>query len=86
MIESMKEQTWQSSEHYPKDVRTKWVFKWPGQIVQCVSCVTWTLEVEEAIKTNSLVTYYQKCNDQIVDLVKLVRQEHPRANTITLEV
>lgn len=85
MIESMKEQTWQASEHYPKDVRPKWVFNWPGQIVQCVSCVQFTVEVEDAIKTNSISQYYEKCNEQILDLVKLVRLDHPRANTTTLE-
>lgn len=85
MIESMKEQLWQASEHYVKDVRTKWVFKWPGQVTQCISCVQWTSEVEEAIKANSLPAYYEKCNNQIGDLVKLIREDHPLAATITLE-
>uniref|UniRef100_A0A336M3T0 CSON009294 protein n=1 Tax=Culicoides sonorensis TaxID=179676 RepID=A0A336M3T0_CULSO len=85
MIESMKEQTWQSSEAYNKDVRPKWVFKWPGQIVQCVSCVAWTSEVQEAIKDNNLNKYYEKCNNQISDLVQLVRGELNQANTITIE-
>lgn len=85
MIESMKEQTWQASEAYNKDVRPKWVFKWPGQIVQCVSCVAWTSEVEEAIKENTLNKYYDKCNNQIADLVEIVRGELPRATTITIE-
>lgn len=58
---------------------------WPGQVVQCVSCMAWTKEVEEAIATTTLPEYAAKCTIQVGQLVELVRKELTRCSTITIE-
>jgi len=39
------------------------------------SQVHWTKETEEAIQTRKLTQYFEKCNNQIMDLVELVRSK-----------
>lgn len=85
MLESVKEQIWQSYESYFKDPRKIWVLHWPGQVVQVVSCLKWTEEAEEAIKEDKLVEYSKKCTAQIGDLVDLVRGDLSTGATITIE-
>lgn len=85
MLESVKEQIWQSYECYLKDPRKTWVLNWPGQVVQVVSCLKWTEEAEVAIVENKLVEYSQQCTAQIGDLVDLVRGELSSGATITIE-
>ncbi|XP_058823709.1 dynein axonemal heavy chain 3 [Topomyia yanbarensis] len=85
MLESVKEQIWQSYESYFKDPRKTWVLNWPGQVVQVVSCLKWTEEAEEAIKNNKLTEYSQQCTSQIGELVELVRGDLSAGATITIE-
>ncbi|XP_053695545.1 dynein axonemal heavy chain 3 [Sabethes cyaneus] len=85
MLESVKEQIWQSYDSYFKDPRKMWVLNWPGQVVQVVSCLKWTEEAEEAIKENRLTEYSQRCTSQIGDLVDLVRGNLSAGATITIE-
>lgn len=85
MIESVKEQIFKSSEAYAVDVRKDWVLKWPGQVISCVACMSWTQEVETAIPTNDTRNYLQKCNEQILDLVDLVRAELKTGAQMTIE-
>lgn len=85
MIESVKEQIFKSSEAYVVDVRKDWVLKWPGQVISCVSCMTWTQEVESAIGKNETENYLQKCNEQILDLVDLVRGKLSSGSQMTIE-
>ncbi|XP_062562978.1 dynein axonemal heavy chain 3 isoform X3 [Armigeres subalbatus] len=85
MLESVKEQIWQSYESYLKDPRKVWVLNWPGQVVQVVSCLKWTEEAEEAIKDDKLVDYSKKCTTQIGDLVDLVRGNLSTGESITIE-
>ncbi|XP_055637886.1 dynein axonemal heavy chain 3 isoform X3 [Toxorhynchites rutilus septentrionalis] len=85
MLESVKEQIWQSYECYLKDPRKMWVLHWPGQVVQVVSCLKWTEEAEIAIVENKLVEYGQQCTAQIGDLVDLVRGDLSSGATITIE-
>jgi len=59
---------------YYTEKRTKWVSNWPGQIVLAVDQVDWTANVEKAIPVeNGLTTLYQSLNDDIEDVVQLVR-------------
>ncbi|XP_055607362.1 dynein axonemal heavy chain 3 isoform X2 [Uranotaenia lowii] len=85
MLESVKEQIWQSYEAYYKDPRKAWVLNWPGQAVQVVSCLTWTEEAEEALVQNKLFDYSVKCTQQIGELVDLVRGSLSAGATITIE-
>lgn len=85
MIESIKEQVFKASESYFNDIRKEWVLRWPGQVVSCVSCMSWTQEVEEAIEKNSKDLYLEKCNDQILELVDLVRGKLNSGAQLTIE-
>lgn len=85
MLESVKEQIFKSSEAYAVDVRKDWVLKWPGQVISCVACMTWTQEVEAAISSNDTRSYLQKCNTQILDLVDLVRGSLSSGEQTTIE-
>lgn len=63
-----------SLREYYTEKRTKWVSNWPGQIVLAVDQVDWTVNVEKAIpKENGLSTLLQALNDDIEDVVQLVR-------------
>lgn len=45
MLESVLSQSRLAYDAYWNDVRAEWVLKWPGQVVQTISCQTWTKEV-----------------------------------------
>lgn len=85
MIESIKELVFKASETYFVDNRKEWVLKWVGQVVSCVSCMSWTQEVEQSINTNTKEVYLDKCNDQILDLVDLVRGKLEPGEQFTIE-
>ncbi|KAK2921231.1 hypothetical protein Q8A73_000716 [Channa argus] len=73
MLKSVRHVIHQGVIEYAKLPRKKWVLQWPGQVVICASSIFWTSEVSEAIQTNSLPAYLEKCNEQIADIVQLVR-------------
>jgi dynein heavy chain len=85
MIESIKEQIFKSSEAYSVELRYEWVLKWPGQVVSCVACMSWTQEVEAAIRDSAKEEYLHTCNDQILDLVTLVRGKLDAGEQYTIE-
>lgn len=85
MIESIKEQVFKASESYFNDIRKEWVLRWPGQVVSCVSCMSWTQEVETAIEANELESFSHKCNDQILELVHLIRGKLSSSAQYTIE-
>lgn len=85
MIESVKEQVFKASETYFIEIRKEWVLKWPGQVVSCVSCMSWTQEVEEAFEKDDMDNFLTKCNDQILDLVDLVRGKLNSGAQLTIE-
>jgi len=53
----------------------EWVLRWPGQVVLCVSMITWTRAVVEAISRGprGLTALEQRLTRQIEGLVQLVR-------------
>ena len=63
--------------------RCRWVKDWPGQVILCVSQIYWTMEVHNAIKMN-LRRYWQDLNDQLIDIVQLVRGKLTKQQRITL--
>ncbi|XP_035537407.1 dynein heavy chain 3, axonemal [Morone saxatilis] len=73
MLRSVQHVIHQGVIQYTELPRKKWVLQWPGQVVICASSIFWTTEVSEAIQTNSLPAYVEKCNAQIADIVELVR-------------
>lgn len=61
--------------------RTDWVQKWQGQMLICTSQTYWTLEVEQALREKGnagLHEYYQTLQNQLQDIVQLVRGRLPK--------
>ncbi|XP_036671579.3 dynein axonemal heavy chain 3 isoform X3 [Drosophila suzukii] len=85
MLDSVKEQMREAWEDYAMVERVSWVVSWPGQVVQGISCMAWTYEVEEAIETKELPAYLEKSNLQIADLVQLVRTDLQAGVRIAVE-
>jgi dynein heavy chain len=72
---------------YPAQERSKWVLKWPGQLVVNVSQMFWTVEVEEAFSkggSDGLKAYLGQLNQQLDDIVTLVRGKLSKLNRTTL--
>eukprot|EP00930_Biecheleria_cincta_P014239 TRINITY_DN1233_c0_g1_i1.p1 TRINITY_DN1233_c0_g1~~TRINITY_DN1233_c0_g1_i1.p1 ORF type:complete len:4262 (-),score=887.85 TRINITY_DN1233_c0_g1_i1:333-13118(-) len=73
MMMGVREAMKNGIESYPETARTQWVLDHAGQVVLNGSQVHWTAEVEEAIKAADPATYFRKCQEQLLDLVRLVR-------------
>uniref|UniRef100_A0A8C0MDS9 Dynein axonemal heavy chain 3 n=1 Tax=Canis lupus familiaris TaxID=9615 RepID=A0A8C0MDS9_CANLF len=58
--------------------RNQWVLQWPGQVVICVSSIFWTKEVSQALD------FLKKSNDQIAQIVQLVRGKLSSGARLTL--
>ncbi|KAM6899568.1 dynein axonemal heavy chain 3 [Xenentodon cancila] len=84
MLKSVRHVIHEGVMQYAEVPRKKWVLEWPGQVVICASSIFWTSEVSEAIQTNSLPAYVEKCNAQIADIVELVRGKLPGGTRMTL--
>nr|XP_014349786.1 PREDICTED: dynein heavy chain 3, axonemal [Latimeria chalumnae] len=84
MLASVKQVIQDGIEEYLQVPRKKWVLQWPGQAVICASSVFWTREVSEAISTGTLQGYLEKSNQQISDIVELVRGKLSSGARLTL--
>ncbi|XP_068600100.1 dynein axonemal heavy chain 12 [Brachionichthys hirsutus] len=86
MIRSVRDEIARSIVAYAETPRSLWVKEWPGQVVLCASQIYWTLEVHAAIKEGSsgLKSYYQQLQNQLNDIVQMVRGELPKQTRITL--
>ncbi|XP_059835308.1 dynein axonemal heavy chain 3 [Hypanus sabinus] len=73
MLSSIKHVIKEGIADYVQLPRRKWVLQWPGQVVISVSSIYWTSQVSEAIKNGTLPDYLQKSNEQINEIVELVR-------------
>ena len=62
-----------SVEAYPEMKRPDWVLKWPGQVVIAGCQIFWAKEVEEAISAKAIPAFCDKVNQDLADLVHLVR-------------
>lgn len=86
MRRTLRELCRDSLKDYYVTKRTKWVGDWPGQIVLAVDQIDWTQGVEQAIKKEQgLQTYIQQLNDQIEEIVQLVRGDLTVGTRITLK-
>ncbi|XP_041348477.1 dynein heavy chain 3, axonemal-like isoform X2 [Gigantopelta aegis] len=70
---------------YPDMPRREWVLEYPGQIVLAASQVHWTGEVTDAICESELMDYLQKSNEQVEEIVAMVRGKLTKMARITLE-
>ncbi|KAM4697749.1 dynein axonemal heavy chain 3 [Rhinophrynus dorsalis] len=73
MLSSMRQVMYDGLQGYVEVPRKQWVLQWPGQVVICVSTIYWTKEVSEAIKGGTLSEFLKKSNQQISEIVELVR-------------
>ncbi|CAM4521786.1 dynein axonemal heavy chain 3 [Lepidochelys kempii] len=69
---------------YVQVPRNKWVLQWPGQVVICVSSIYWTKEVSEAMRSGTLLEFLEKSNQQIGEIVQLVRGKLSTGARLTL--
>ncbi|KAK2581762.1 hypothetical protein KPH14_002241 [Odynerus spinipes] len=65
--------------------RKEWVYMWPGQVVLCGGQTYWTAHVEDAIKNNTLKSYYKVMLSQLDDLRELVRSPQTEIQRLMLE-
>uniref|UniRef100_A0A673A977 Dynein axonemal heavy chain 12 n=1 Tax=Sphaeramia orbicularis TaxID=375764 RepID=A0A673A977_9TELE len=86
MLRSVRDVVARSRLAYAETQRNQWVKEWPGQVVLCTSQIYWTLEVHEAIRAGAdgLKNYYQQLQNQLNDIVELVRGKLPKQTRITL--
>ncbi|XP_062872057.1 dynein axonemal heavy chain 12 [Trichomycterus rosablanca] len=86
MLRSIRDVINRARLAYPETKRSQWVRDWPGQVVLCTSQMYWTLEVHEAIRSgaNGLKNYYDQLQNQLNDIVELVRGKLPKQTRTTL--
>uniref|UniRef100_A0A3B5KNF2 Dynein axonemal heavy chain 12 n=1 Tax=Takifugu rubripes TaxID=31033 RepID=A0A3B5KNF2_TAKRU len=86
MLRSVRDEVARSTVAYGETQRNQWVKEWPGQVVLCSSQIFWTLEVHEAIRdgTPGLKNYYQKLQEQLNDIVEMVRGKLSKQTRISL--
>ena len=86
MRKTLRELCRDSLKDYYVTTRTKWVSDWPGQIVLAVDQIDWTQGVEQALKKEQgLQNYILTLNDQIEEIVQLVRGDLTVGTRITLK-
>lgn len=73
--------------YYIKE-RTTWVLEWPGQTVLCVDQTYWTQQVEAAMLEglNGLKSYLDQCQEELNEIILLIRGILSKQNRITLGV
>ncbi|XP_016404673.1 dynein heavy chain 12, axonemal [Sinocyclocheilus rhinocerous] len=86
MLRSIRDVINRSRLAYPEIKRSQWVRDWPGQVVLCTSQLYWTLEVHEAIRSgaNGLKNYHKQLQNQLNDIVELVRGKLSKQTRTTL--
>ncbi|KER25823.1 hypothetical protein T265_06797 [Opisthorchis viverrini] len=86
MLLSVRDVIAAAREAYDIENREDWVCSWPGQVVLCVSQIFWTLDVHEYLRygVQGLQNYHQKLDQQMADIVRLVRGKLNAQQRITL--
>uniref|UniRef100_A0A673U890 Dynein axonemal heavy chain 3 n=1 Tax=Suricata suricatta TaxID=37032 RepID=A0A673U890_SURSU len=84
MLASMQEVIRLGIEAYVQVPRNQWVLQWPGQVVICVSSIFWTKEVSQALVEKTLPDFLKKSNNQIAQIVQLVRGKLSSGARLTL--
>lgn len=86
MRKSVRHMVYQAILAYPIKTRTVWVLEWPGQTVLCVDQLYWTQQVEEAMlkKVAGLKRYLDQCQEELKDIILLIRGILSKQNRITL--
>ncbi|XP_012866608.1 PREDICTED: dynein heavy chain 3, axonemal [Dipodomys ordii] len=84
MLASLRDVIGLGIDAYTLVPRNSWVLEWPGQVVICVSSIFWTKEVSEALEGHTLPDFLKKSNNQIAEIVELVRGKLSSGARLTL--
>ncbi|KAJ3343280.1 Dynein heavy chain 7, axonemal [Gonapodya sp. JEL0774] len=86
MLVSVRSVTEHAVRAYVETPRKQWVLDWPGQVVLCVGQVFWTLAAEKALAEGKggMERYYKLLNEELSDVIKLVRGNLSKQARITL--
>lgn len=87
MRKSVRHQVSGAINAYPSKPRTSWVLDWPGQTVLCVGQLFWTLQIERAMLESGvegLGTYFKQTEQELNDIILLVRGKLSKQNRVTL--
>ncbi|XP_006892348.1 PREDICTED: dynein heavy chain 12, axonemal [Elephantulus edwardii] len=86
MLRSIRDKCILIIQAYPESARQDWVREWPGQVVLCVSQMFWTSETQEVIRfgTEGLRKYHKELQNQLNDIVELVRGKLSKQTRTTL--
>jgi dynein heavy chain len=68
----------------PSKRRIDWIVEWPGQVVICIGSLYWTMQVEEALRTNTMSAFLVSQNKQLMDLVEMVRGKLTKQQKISI--
>uniref|UniRef100_A0ABD2X5S3 Dynein heavy chain 7, axonemal n=1 Tax=Trichogramma kaykai TaxID=54128 RepID=A0ABD2X5S3_9HYME len=88
MRKSVRDQVARAIEAYRSKPRTEWVLEWPGQTVLCVGQLYWTQQIERAMADaglEGLKMYWKQCQQELNDIILLVRGKLSKQNRVTLE-
>jgi len=75
MFDTVRNVIVKSIEDYYKKIRLNWIKKWYGQCILTCSLVTYTSATENAIESKQLNEFYNKCNNDLLELVETIRIE-----------
>lgn len=64
--------------------RTKWLLKWPGQLIIAINQVRWSEAVEQAILSSKLEDFDVKSKADLADVVELIRADLTSLERMTL--
>ena len=88
MLKTIEARILESHEDFGKKKRIEWIkSNWPGQVVHVVDYLYWTNEVTQALtdhQENSLRNFLHKQDDDLRDVVELVRSDISKGLSLTL--
>ncbi|XP_043277906.1 dynein axonemal heavy chain 7-like [Venturia canescens] len=87
MKKSVRAQVIRAKDAYLLKARSQWVLDWPGQTILCISQLYWTADITNAFSSapDGLKEYIDLCNEELNQIIKLVRGTLSTQNRTTLE-
>lgn len=89
MLETVRHVSLQASDDYTaRNNFTDWLKMWPGQVVIAIFSLYWTLDVGHSLHTEGntgVQKYGEKMENQLIDIIELVRNDVPALVRCTLE-
>ncbi|XP_044001453.1 dynein axonemal heavy chain 7-like [Aphidius gifuensis] len=87
MKKSIRSQVILAKDSYVIKKRNEWVLEWPGQTILCISQLYWTTDVTATLPNglDELKNYIDICNEELNNIIILVRGKLSIQNRTTLE-